>query len=190
MPILKSGYTLIELMVTMTIISILSVFVYANFNNFSKVQVLTRASDQIKSVLRQAQNNASSGVRCVDETAADWFVKIESLKIHLMCRKLDTAADITVKTQTFETNVVIEDINTKGSGNVSICDSFNFSDAVPFFVVYRPIFQKIDFIYARSSSPACVATEALTAEIIIKDISANNSRKTFIINRGGAVIDR
>lgn len=58
---LKEGYTLIELLVGITIISIVFTIGYAGFREFSRRQALSGVVKSIKADLRLAQQLASSG---------------------------------------------------------------------------------------------------------------------------------
>lgn len=57
----KDGYTLIEILVVLTIIGILFGFGYAGFRDFSRRQALASLSKQIQGDLRLAQQMALSG---------------------------------------------------------------------------------------------------------------------------------
>lgn len=58
---LGAGYTLIEILVTLTIIGILFSFGYVNFRDFSRRQALVGVVKQIQGDLRLAQQDALSG---------------------------------------------------------------------------------------------------------------------------------
>jgi prepilin-type N-terminal cleavage/methylation domain-containing protein len=58
---IKSGYTLIEILVAMTIIGLLFSFGYANFRDFSRRQVVKDTAKEIQGDLRLAQGNAMTG---------------------------------------------------------------------------------------------------------------------------------
>ena len=56
-----SGYTLIELLVTLTIVGLLFGFGFVNFRDFSRRQSLQGAAEKIRGDLRLAQSDALSG---------------------------------------------------------------------------------------------------------------------------------
>ena len=58
---IKSGYTLIEILVALTIIGLLFSFGYANFRDFSRRQVVKDTAKGIQGDLRLAQGNAMTG---------------------------------------------------------------------------------------------------------------------------------
>jgi len=52
----KSGFTLVELLVTLAIISILAVVIFNALSNFRKNQALTMDTETVVEILRQARN--------------------------------------------------------------------------------------------------------------------------------------
>ena len=58
------GFTLLELLVVISIMAILTIIAVPNFNKYSEDQKLNDAASQLQSVLRQAQNNAQTGTVC------------------------------------------------------------------------------------------------------------------------------
>ncbi len=64
------GFTLIEILVAITVIGIVSVLVIPNLNKFSKDQDFSSQSGRFLQTLRQAQSNAQSGLQCPSPTKA------------------------------------------------------------------------------------------------------------------------
>lgn len=60
-PRLWAGYTLVEILVTLTIISLLFTFGYVSFRDFSRRQALINAASMIQGDLRLAQGDATTG---------------------------------------------------------------------------------------------------------------------------------
>ena len=58
---MRKGYTLIEILVGLTIISLLFSFGYVSFRDFSRRQVLSGTLKQLQGDLRLAQSSASAG---------------------------------------------------------------------------------------------------------------------------------
>ncbi|RJP46339.1 MAG: type II secretion system protein, partial [Armatimonadetes bacterium] len=72
---IKSGFTLIELMVVVAILATLTVVLVPQFNNFKKTQDLADAASELQTVLRLAQSNAVSSVNCNNgDRAKNWEV--------------------------------------------------------------------------------------------------------------------
>ena len=80
----QNGYTLIEILVVITIMTTLFSFGYANFRDFSRRQTLQGAVKQVQGSLRKAQQSALSGVKPDDpkcnnpQTLNGYGFKIES----------------------------------------------------------------------------------------------------------------
>lgn len=71
----KNGLTLIELLVTITIIGVLTGFGLASYNSFNKRQVVKGAALNFKNDLRQAQNKALAGEKdCLSGSLDGWYV--------------------------------------------------------------------------------------------------------------------
>lgn len=72
---LKKGFTLIEVLVAVAIISIIAVVSIPNLKKFSQNQTLTTKSDNVLNSIRQAQANAQSGVKCKDgNNSVSWSI--------------------------------------------------------------------------------------------------------------------
>lgn len=59
--ILHSAFTLIELLIVVSLMSLFFFFAIAAYNNFNRGQTLSTAVKEFKAVLRDAQNRAMSG---------------------------------------------------------------------------------------------------------------------------------
>lgn len=57
----KNAFTLIEILISLTIIGLIFAFGYVSFRDFSRRQALTGVTRQVKGDLRLAQENALSG---------------------------------------------------------------------------------------------------------------------------------
>lgn len=58
------GFTLLELLVVISIMAILTIIAVPSFNEYSRNQKLNDAASQLQSILRQTQNNAQTGTVC------------------------------------------------------------------------------------------------------------------------------
>jgi prepilin-type N-terminal cleavage/methylation domain-containing protein len=65
----KKGFTLVELMVTVSIISLLSVVVFANYRAGGKQFALERSVHKLAQDIRRAQNMTMGAVECLSGTA-------------------------------------------------------------------------------------------------------------------------
>ncbi|MBI2011562.1 prepilin-type N-terminal cleavage/methylation domain-containing protein [Candidatus Daviesbacteria bacterium] len=62
----KNGFTIVEILITITIIGILTLIAIPNFRKFNKEQLLRNFATDLIYNLRKAQINAQSGVKCPD----------------------------------------------------------------------------------------------------------------------------
>lgn len=86
----KNGFTLVELLIVITIIAIISAFVAVNFKGNREEQALQREQLKLQSILKLAQTNASSSTLCSDlGGGASWKLAMDPLqeKITLSCQK-------------------------------------------------------------------------------------------------------
>ena len=73
LPSSSFGYTLIELLVTLTIVSLLFGFGYANYRGFARNQALVAAARVVKADLRLAQGQALAGKKPVGCDVLDGY---------------------------------------------------------------------------------------------------------------------
>jgi prepilin-type N-terminal cleavage/methylation domain-containing protein len=66
------GFTLVELLVVISVMAVLTVIAIANFSNFKQDQALKGAAGYLQSQLRTTQTNASTGFKCNNKTANYW----------------------------------------------------------------------------------------------------------------------
>lgn len=82
----SSGYTLIELLIVISIIALLSVVGFVNFKDFSANQVAVKAAGQVQTLLRLAQSNATSSTKCNALGSSSWsLVFLDNKAIELRC---------------------------------------------------------------------------------------------------------
>lgn len=86
---MKRGFTLVELLVSISIAAILFTIGYASFTKFNRRQILDQAAAELKSNLRMAQQKASSGEKSADCAAPleGWFASFttNSYSIYGLC---------------------------------------------------------------------------------------------------------
>ena len=94
-----SGFTLVELLVVITIMAITGVFAFANFGSFGEDQKLKSAVQDVQSLIRQAQSNASTNTKCSTGYSATWQVNFENATtVKLECRESGNATAFIKKT--------------------------------------------------------------------------------------------
>lgn len=72
------GFTLVEILLVVSIIAVLSAFLIPSFSNYTESQSIRQGTEILKSDLRTAQNKALTGVNSVSGNANYWGVKISS----------------------------------------------------------------------------------------------------------------
>lgn len=75
MPLNASGFTLVEILVSVAIIAMISILAIPNFKAFNESQSLNNATQDLVSTLRSAQANAQLGALCPSGRASSsWSV--------------------------------------------------------------------------------------------------------------------
>jgi prepilin-type N-terminal cleavage/methylation domain-containing protein len=117
--LLKSaGFTLIELMIVIVLITIISIMAVPNIKNYGSSQKLKNAALQLQLDIRTAQNNATSGLKCgasEDKTALDWRVQFgpDTSLYQLLAHCIDNSSDSTY-TKTLPGEVRVKQIDFLG----------------------------------------------------------------------------
>ena len=99
-----SGYTLIELLVTITIITLLFSIGMAQYNRFNRRQILAKAKDELVSNLRLAQSKSLAAEKPASCTGTITghkvkFINDQSYKIVAVCgNEVDLKTDIVLPT--------------------------------------------------------------------------------------------
>ncbi len=102
-PVSVYAYTLIEILVTLTIIGLLFGFGYANFRDFSRRQVLSDAVKTIQGDLRFTQANAITGQK---PTGCDLTKTLDSYSF-----KVVSETEYTILANCGSTTVTVKDVN-------------------------------------------------------------------------------
>lgn len=85
MPKKNSGFTLIEILITISIILLIAAVAVPNLKRFTSGQQLDEAASNLVQVLRLAQSSAYSSVRCSNEQpSSSWTVNFYSGEYNLV----------------------------------------------------------------------------------------------------------
>lgn len=104
------GFTLIELLVVIAIMAVIGAYTIINYRSFGDEQKLKSSASDVSSLLRTAQSNSTTGVKCQNQPALSWFVEIpDSSTLHLKCTN-EGGTSTPVKTLTLSGIIQIEGI--------------------------------------------------------------------------------
>lgn len=158
----SAGYTLVELLVVISILSILAAVGFVNFNRFSSNQVTTKAAGQIQTFLRLAQSNATTSTICNTQGSTSWSIKfVNATTIELRCNP----SDYRHKTYVLE-NAQMEIIC--GAAPLTFPATFTYSTGIG----------------KLSTTPVCSSLFVFT---ISNSLNSSAAQKQFKVSNGGAI---
>lgn len=171
---MTKGYTLVELLVVLSIMAIVSIVVFVNFKTFSQDQILKKTAGDIQSFLREAQSNATSSLNCGSSSGVSWAVKFLADKqtLNLNCGPADS----------FQKSLQLENAQVdsiKCSPVPTTCPQTGFN--TPLTIRFAPLDGKVSF----AEGDSCI-NNASTLMIVLKNLR-NNNNKCFTISKGGAI---
>lgn len=167
----RLGFTLVELLVVISIMAILGVVAFVNFKDFAQDQVVNKAIGQIQTSLRLAQANATSSVTCLGLGGADWSVQIrpDGTNVDLICGPSNAVIQTTILE-----NVEVDPI--EGSA----C-SPGSTHSLPLTVTYT----KLSGTVKIDGSDNCI-DDSSTVKVTVRNMRTDKT-KTFTISKGGAI---
>ncbi len=180
----QKAFTIIELMVVISIMAILSVVVFVNLRSFGEDANLKNVAFDVQSYIRLAQTNATSGVRCGGHGGASWSIVISGRNtVNLVCETQDAY----VRTWTIHSPALISSIC--GSGGCASCpSSFTAGDAVIsklIKVTFSYLEGKVSFEDEDSTQQCFLQTSDMVINLIKK--SESEDTKSVTINKGGSI---
>lgn len=162
-----NAFTLVELLVVIAVTSIIGVYTLANYRSFGEDQNLKSAVLDIQSLLRQAQINATSGVKCQGVGELGWFVVYtNTTTLDLKCNN-SSGSSSSLKTLSLterSSNISIQSI-TAGSDSCSIGTTFTF---VP-------------------PSGTMISSCGTNPNLVTITLTNNTTTKSFNIEKGGRI---
>lgn len=170
------GYSLVELLVVMSILSIVGLFTFINLGTFREDKSLENNSGALQSLIRDAQAKAGSRVKCDSAAGATWTVEFSSNKtVNLKCKGTGQTSSIQKTTLTLEGNIEIGTIRASSS-----CVST--FPAVVVNLNFPPLSSSPSF---EDTATACINTAA-SLQVILNN-SKTSSTKVMTITRGGSI---
>lgn len=192
---MKNGFTLIELMVVMTIMGILGFSALANIGNFREDQTLKKGVSDLQIKLRAIQTNATTNTKCNGNSTLFWkgkFSKVGSAyKLETSCEYSGSVAPtgctltsgvvdcvMSDKAYTLEPGLEIGNIS---SGNCQV-NSTNLSTN-PVTVSFPALRGDSKFKYTNPAG--CIVRSNL--EIYLLNINTPGTLNTVVIDKGGSI---
>ena len=161
-----NGFTLVELIVVVSITSLMGVFAMVNIGSFRKEQELTSAASDIQSAIRLAQTNATNSVKCNGMASVPWSIELKDKNtINLVCSNQSTPVAL-------KSTVQISDI--KGTTSCSI-----YPVVISFSALYG------DISFTPSLGDGCISP--LTTQSLEISLTNDSGTRKVMINKGGSV---
>lgn len=101
--LLRDGFTLIEVLVSIGLIAIVTAVAIPNFRNFSSTQEIDGATSQLINVLKTAQSSATSRIKCPtnNEASTNWSIILTGTIYTLKSQCAGTGGNPTVYTSPY-----------------------------------------------------------------------------------------
>ena len=169
----NKGFTLVELLVVITIIAIISLVVFINLRSFEEDKELVAAAANLQNFFRLAQTNATTTVKCGAQTNATWFVTfVEKTRVELGCR-LPTATTLSNLSKRLIFNASIEISSIEGTSPCSY----------PVNITYSPLYGLVEF----ENANGCVSRSPKVKVTLKSSTNKMNQTKVVTINKVGTV---
>ncbi|OGE64584.1 hypothetical protein A3J13_01480 [Candidatus Daviesbacteria bacterium RIFCSPLOWO2_02_FULL_36_8] len=182
------GFTLVELLVSISVIAILSTVGFIEYRTFSANQILNSSVNDVQSFLRVAQSNATAAVTLtsggVNYSCKNWVAtfRTDGKNIDLICEEavLVNYQDHIKSTLILPANVTIGGISTSCIGSTFP----TYSTSVAFSALYG----KPSIVMARGAGPPseCISTTDMIVTIQYSQGSTTFTKK-ITISTGGKI---
>lgn len=168
------GYTLVELLVVMSILSIIGIVSFINLGTFREDKLLDSNLNSLQSLIRTAQSNSNSSVNCDSSAGSTWSIEFTDNKtINLKCQA-SQSLPVLKSTVTLETGVTLLSITSSGG---TCSSSFPTN---PLTVKFLPLGTGVSF---SDPTVSCIGT----SNSITVTLSSKSGVRTVNINKGGSI---
>jgi len=186
------GYTLVELLVVISITAIISLVTFVNLGSFREDESLKQSSFALQTNLRTTQSNATSNRQCNGNSVKYWkakFIKVgEQYKLETRCEydysvgvippgcvKVENQVECLVSSYSLESSNVIGKISSRH------CESTDLSTS-PVMIVFAPLSGRAKFEFTGSSCPP-------SPQILIqlKNLKTSTNISTVTVDQGGLI---
>lgn len=172
------GYTLIELLVGVSILAVFAIVSILQFRTFGEDKILASAAQDIQSFIRVAQTNAQTGVLCYGAGGAFWSVHFQPDTVtldHKCAYGQPPTEFILQKNLKLPLNIQVDSIVSP------LCQSAYPQVSGDLALSYAPITGKLTF----ETQEECIR-DGLSLTVSLKN-TKTNKQKAVMIDKGGAV---
>lgn len=172
------GFTLVELLVVIAIMALLGIVSFSKLPTLKEDRDLKNAANELQSIIRTAQTNATTSVRCAQTGGGStWSVEYAALSVNLSC------PGNLIKTLTFSNNVKICKITYSGCSTTDNCTTSPFS-AAGVSTSFAQLGGNITYTDARCS-PAILQNSANMT--ITLGRTGSSAIQDVIVSKGGTI---
>lgn len=186
------GFTLIELMVVITIMAIVGTFSIVNYRSFGEDQDLKSAVLDLKTFLKTAQTNATSKVLCEGNPPTVWRVNFENDSgdgrvIQRICHYQEPDVERQKQNFILKNNISFEKICNEQSCTSGCETGVNSGES--FVVAFAPLSGQISFKFIYSGSSTCL-DDSSSITVVLKNLKTTATKKLIIEKESGRIYEQ
>lgn len=207
---MKSGYTLVELLVVMAIMAIMTVVAFTNLKSFREDTNLNKAITDLKGNLLTAQTNATTNLNCGNNNTITWVAELSKelsenssqyiLKIYCQYNLASVPTRVDLKSIPFDSGMNIDricvgDVNCQPTSNCKI----SLAGSTTATIFFAPLSGLVSFQSTDPSVNSCFGSGS-TLTVLVRDQNTNSTNcdvgnnsnlpagcSTLNIGKGGSI---